>query len=138
MRVKLVAASARLPQPAWAVVVVAAWTSLVVVALVIASATNQNVSLCLFRGVFGLPCPTCGGTRCTLSLWQGHLLSALAYNPLVAVGNVVFVAWLVGRVAFRRAIRVESTAVERTVASCVGGWVVIANWVYLVWSHSTY
>ena len=137
MHAKLVAASTRLPQPTWAVALVTLWVSLVWVAVVMSNTTGQSVSLCWFREFFGVPCLTCGGTRCTLDLLQGHLLSALELNPLVAVGDVLIAVWLVIRVLFRRAIGVELTSGQRSIVTFVVGLAAVANWVYLVWSHST-
>ncbi len=40
---------------------------------------------CVFRGISGIPCPTCGGTRALLSLAKGNFIDAVALNPLVAL-----------------------------------------------------
>lgn len=41
---------------------------------------------CPFRTLTGIPCPTCGSTRALLALARGHLLEALASNPLLTAG----------------------------------------------------
>lgn len=38
---------------------------------------------CGLRAMTSLPCPGCGGTRAVIAFFQGELLQALAYNPLV-------------------------------------------------------
>jgi hypothetical protein len=38
---------------------------------------------CLFRKLFGLYCPLCGGTRAAILLKHGKILKSLFYNPLV-------------------------------------------------------
>ncbi len=38
---------------------------------------------CIFHDVTGLPCVTCGMTRCGIQFFQGHFLSALRWNPFV-------------------------------------------------------
>jgi hypothetical protein len=38
---------------------------------------------CTFHEITGLPCITCGMTRCGIQFFHGHLLAALKWNPLV-------------------------------------------------------
>ena len=38
---------------------------------------------CLFKSVFGVPCPTCGMTRAVMSLARLDFGSAFRYHPLV-------------------------------------------------------
>jgi Protein of unknown function (DUF2752) len=38
---------------------------------------------CVFHDLTGLPCITCGMTRCGIQFFHGHLLAALKWNPLV-------------------------------------------------------
>jgi len=45
-------------------------------------------TVCVFRAVTGVPCPTCGGMRATVALAFGNLSLAFRYNPLVTA------AWL--------------------------------------------
>jgi hypothetical protein len=40
---------------------------------------------CVFHDLTGLPCITCGMTRCGIQFFHGHLLAALKWNPLVFV-----------------------------------------------------
>ena len=47
---------------------------------------------CLFHAVTGVACPTCGGTRALLALARLDLAGALAWNPLVALAALVFLA----------------------------------------------
>ncbi len=51
-------------------------------------------STCVFRGVTGLPCPFCGGTRAVFLAAHGRWSAAVMMNPLGAV--VVALAPLVG------------------------------------------
>jgi hypothetical protein len=38
---------------------------------------------CVFHDLTGLPCITCGMTRCGIQFFHGHFLNALKWNPLV-------------------------------------------------------
>jgi uncharacterized protein DUF2752 len=40
---------------------------------------------CVFHDVTGLPCATCGMTRCAMQFFRGHLVAAFDWNPLVFV-----------------------------------------------------
>jgi hypothetical protein len=57
---------------------------------------------CLFRAVTGIPCPTCGGTHALLALVRFDVPAALAWNPLVTLGVLVFVFG--GLIALARAL----------------------------------
>jgi hypothetical protein len=37
----------------------------------------------MFHEFTGLPCVTCGMTRCAIQFFHGHFLAALKWNPLV-------------------------------------------------------
>jgi uncharacterized protein DUF2752 len=43
---------------------------------------------CVFKGLTGLACPTCGATRALLALASGHPAQALAWNPLATLGLI--------------------------------------------------
>ena len=38
---------------------------------------------CAFHDLTGLPCATCGMTRCGIQFFHGHFLAALQWNPFV-------------------------------------------------------
>lgn len=49
---------------------------------------------CLFRVLFGVYCPVCGGSRAALYMFTGHFLKSLYYNPTVLTAAVVCVPFL--------------------------------------------
>jgi hypothetical protein len=46
---------------------------------------------CVFRSLFGIPCPTCGTTRAATYFLDGDLIAAFAANPLAAAAGLLFV-----------------------------------------------
>lgn len=94
--------------------------------------------LCPLRELTGTPCPTCFGTRALVAAAAGQWLTALRFNPLVAVGGIGLLAY-----------------VPWAAATVVGGWprprmspayakhsvrvafvLVLANWAYLIVAHT--
>lgn len=50
-------------------------------------------TLCLLRGLTGVPCPFCGGTTAMVELGRGNPLDALRASPLVVLGAPLWTAW---------------------------------------------
>jgi hypothetical protein len=50
-------------------------------------------TMCLLRGLTGVPCPVCGSTTALVGLGRGDLSAALAASPLVVLGAPVWVLW---------------------------------------------
>jgi Protein of unknown function (DUF2752) len=62
------------------------WLSVSLVSLTIAAAwlaIGLPWPRCVFHELTGLPCVTCGLTRCAIQFFHGHFLTALKWNPLV-------------------------------------------------------
>ncbi|MBK5307312.1 MAG: DUF2752 domain-containing protein [Frankiaceae bacterium] len=77
---------------------------------------DRPATVCLLRGVTGVPCPFCGGTTAAIRVGSGDLLGALHASPLAVVGAPVVAALplLRGRLArLSRSVRlgVLATAV---------------------------
>lgn len=53
----------------------------------------RPTTLCLLRGLTGIPCPFCGGTTALVHLGRGDLVAALRASPLVVLGAPVWVMW---------------------------------------------
>jgi len=93
---------------------------------------------CAFRGLIGLPCPTCGMTRSLVSLAQGDLGSAISLNPLVVIVLLAAFAALVANLvvlAFRLPRpSVTVSAGESTAIRLFALGTVLLNWLFLVLS----
>ncbi len=44
-----------------------------------------KLSICFFKELFGIPCPSCGTTRALIELTKGNVCSSLLINPLALV-----------------------------------------------------
>jgi hypothetical protein len=91
---------------------------------------------CTFRALTGLPCPTCGATRAVVHLAEGHLLSALAMNPLAfSVFVLALLALLYGGITLlfglpRVTFTLEEHEKRRFRIFCI--IVLLADWSYLM------
>ena len=93
------------------------------------------ITLCVFKGLTGLPCPTCGSTRALGRLFALDFAGALAMNPFTTLLAVVVAAWALADLALlptRRALELDVP--PRLGAALRAGALVLflANWVYLV------
>ena len=93
---------------------------------------------CGLRTLTGIPCFGCGGTRAMMALAHGHLLQALAFNPLIALAAMGAFIWL-ALVLFRLRFPKATTATRKPLPSLSIPWIVtgtvlllIANWIYLI------
>jgi hypothetical protein len=62
------------------------WLSVSLVSLTIAAAwlaIGLPWPRCVFHELTGLPCVTCGMTRCAIQFFHGDFVAALKWNPLV-------------------------------------------------------
>jgi hypothetical protein len=98
----------------------------------LAPALAKGLPPCPFHWLTGFPCASCGGTRALLSLSRFDFGAALAWNPLVAVAGLVFVAG--GALAFVAALAGREVRSPRATpllrAALVA--VLVANWTYLL------
>jgi hypothetical protein len=93
------------------------------------------LTVCVFKGLTGLPCPTCGSTRAAAALFGLDVAGALALNPVVTVVAVVMAAWaLVDLVLLpsRRSLRIEVSPRLGYVLRAAALLAFFLNWVYLL------
>lgn len=92
---------------------------------------------CLFHALTGLPCPTCGGTRCARSLLAGNFPAALGWNPLVvllAAAAALYAGYALAVTALRLP-RVRLRACSKTEEfrlRLLAAALLAANWLYLL------
>jgi hypothetical protein len=94
---------------------------------------------CVFKGITGFPCLTCGSTRSVLYLSQGDILTALAMNPLIALGLISAVPYFfysfvtlifnLPRMSFILTDR------EKTAVHAVTVMFLLVQWAYLIFTR---
>jgi uncharacterized protein DUF2752 len=94
---------------------------------------------CMFHEITGLPCVTCGMTRCGIEFFHGHFLAAWRWNPLVFTllcGLTAFDLYAFATLA-TRGPRLRICFCTQTAKTFVRVAVIAAlalNWIYLL-SH---
>jgi Protein of unknown function (DUF2752) len=116
------------------------WLSASVVSLGLAAAW-LTVGLpwprCIFHEVTGLPCATCGMTRCGIQFFHGHFLGALKWNPLVFTalcGLTAFDLYAFATLATRGPrLRIRFyTKTAKTFVRIAVISALVLNWIYLL------
>ena len=99
---------------------------------------SQEFTVCLFKKVTTVPCPSCGTTRSVMQLSHGNFLSAILINPFgIIVGLIMIIApvwigydFIQKKETFYIAyLKIETILRKRKVA-IVLIVLVIANWIW--------
>lgn len=91
---------------------------------------------CTFKAVSGLPCMTCGGTRCLNAMFQGELVAAARFNPFVCCLSIIATALAmyccVLTVFNLPRPRWTLTSAEKWPLLAICLIAVLANWIFLI------
>jgi len=93
------------------------------------------LTFCVFKGLTGLPCPTCGTTRTLGRLFVLDFAGALAQNPFTTLVAVLVAAWALADLVLLPRRRSLSVRVSKRLAFALrvsALLLFLANWVYLV------
>jgi hypothetical protein len=99
---------------------------------------RQEFTVCLFKKVTTVPCPSCGTTRSVIQLSHGNFLSAIFINPFgIIVGLIMIIAplwisydFIQKKETFYTAyLKIETVLRKRKVA-IVLIVLVIVNWIW--------
>lgn len=90
-------------------------------------------SICLFKNVFGIPCPGCGMTRAFLFLGHGDIYGAIRLNPnsLLAFSIVVSL-WLnkTAQILVGKEVKIYLTSREKILVYLLFGLAMMTVWGY--------
>ena len=107
------------------------------VLLVVQALPPDTAPFCFFREMTGIPCFTCGATRCLRTLVKGDVAGAFLIQPLVSalllLGLLYFIYSAV-TVLFRLPrVRWEDVSSRfKWILAGLLGAAVLANWIYLI------
>jgi Protein of unknown function (DUF2752) len=96
-------------------------------------------SVCLFKEITGLPCPSCGTTRSLVLLMHGEFRESLMMNPfgmLLAVALIVIPLWVVADTLsnsesfYRRYVQMEQLLMHNKLLAVCAVVIVALNWVW--------
>jgi hypothetical protein len=91
---------------------------------------------CVFKGLTGIPCLTCGSTRSVVHLSHGDILSALTMNPLTTLclmSAILYFFYSLMSAAFHLPrISFLFTDKERTIMRAGVVMLLLVQWAYLI------
>jgi hypothetical protein len=91
---------------------------------------------CAFKGLLGVPCPTCGSTRAVVHLSHGEIASALTMNPVITfviVFSVLFFFYsLIALMFDLRKIGFIMTEREKNTVRITAMLLLLAQWGWLI------
>lgn len=93
------------------------------------------LTLCVFKGLTGVPCPTCGSTRTLGQLATGDLAGAVTMNPAAALAAVGVALWALADLVLlpgRRAVALEASPRLGRLLRVAIPLLLLLNWAYLV------
>ncbi|MBI4585972.1 MAG: DUF2752 domain-containing protein [Planctomycetes bacterium] len=118
--------------PLWSYGLLAAWLGLVAAWESLELPGRARETLCHFRRLTGVSCPTCGSTRMVLALLQGRVQDAAGQNPFVFALAAGLGIWLVLRVGLGRRLEVRLQPWQRRAVWAIADALFILNWAYVI------
>lgn len=73
-------------------------------------------TVCLFKQVTTIPCPSCGSTRAVMEIVQGHFLLAIYWNPLAIITFAIMAIspfWIVADWITKKKLYTEHTLKQK-------------------------
>jgi hypothetical protein len=91
---------------------------------------------CVFKGLTGIPCLTCGSTRSVVHLSHGNILSAFTMNPLTTLclmsAVLYFIYSLVSAAFHLPRISFLFTDTEKNIMRAAVVILLLVQWAYLI------
>ena len=102
---------------------------------------SSTPTVCLFKTVTHLPCPSCGTTRALVLLMKGDIGGSMAFNPLgilLALGLVIVPLWIIGD-SLRKTdslhrcyVKTERLLAEKKWISVPAAAILVINWFWSI------
>ncbi|MEE9555290.1 MAG: DUF2752 domain-containing protein [candidate division Zixibacteria bacterium] len=114
------------------------WGAIALLVIVTAGLYRDLIGLmpaCVFHGITGIPCLTCGATRSVVSLSTFDLTSSFLLNPLLVIfiiGIIIFSSLHLAGFVFKRKLNLELTPQEKKGIRIAVIALIALNWIYLV------
>jgi len=93
---------------------------------------------CIWHGITGVPCPTCGATRSLIHLSRGEIATSFSFNPLASIAIISlvlsFFASVSSRVLFAQRLTMAFSGREKDGLRVAVITLFLLNWSYLVMS----
>ncbi len=97
---------------------------------------SRFIPTCLFKGLSGIPCPTCGATRSIVRLSYGDLRGSLSANPAVSLlfllALLFFIYRLIALILDLPRVEFFLTDRGKSRIRAAAIMLVLVNWIYLV------
>lgn len=95
---------------------------------------HQEHSVCIYKNITGYPCPGCGMTRSTISLFRGDFLQSLMWNPLAIIVNIMAITALIwmlydlitNKPSFDKISKIKLHPIYLIIIALI----VLANWIW--------
>lgn len=101
-----------------------------------------NTTLCLMKGITGVPCPSCGVTRSVQNIFIGNHREAFGINPLgfVLFGLMMILpVWIIYDLIFRRqTMFVAYTRTEQFLKKKKGIGLILIMLILAIWLRNIY
>ena len=115
-----------------------AWGVLVVLGIAMAGVfqgLGPYLPPCIFKSLTGVPCLTCGGTHCVVSLSRFDMMTSFMYNPLIfmgLIGLLLFSLLILMGLLFRYRLVIELALSEKRALRFSIIVLVLLDWAYLI------
>lgn len=103
------------------------------------SSPHKTISVCLFKNVTGLPCPSCGSTKSVTSILSGNWSDGLQYNPIgyiLLLTMMVMPVWLLYDLISKRTsllnnyLNIELKIKKKPIIAIFGILLIALTWIW--------
>lgn len=111
--------------------------------LTLVKKSGVDLTVCVFKRVTNLPCPSCGTTRAVSQIFQGEILNSLYLNPfgiVVAIIMTLFPIWIIWDFIQNKQsfydfyIKIETIISKKEIAIPLIVFVIL-NWIWNIYKY---